>query len=60
MNITPNIQIIDLGLYLKKEKTLILSDIHIGYEASLNKQGIFVPRLMFKELTKRLENWEFP
>lgn len=35
-------------------KTLIISDIHIGYEESLNRQGILVPRVFFKETMKRL------
>ena len=55
MEISKNIEIIDLALYLKKENTLIISDIHIGYEESLNKQGIFIPRLYFKDTIKRLE-----
>ena len=48
-------QIIDLGLYLAKEKTLIIADTHIGFEESLNKQGLLVPRLQFDELIKRLK-----
>lgn len=54
MEIYPNIEIRDLGLYLVKEKTLIISDIHIGYEESLNRQGILVPRVYFKEFLERL------
>ncbi len=54
MLIHPNIEIRDLGLYLVKEKTLIISDIHIGYEESLNRQGILVPRVYFKEFLLRL------
>jgi uncharacterized protein len=56
MKLTPNIEIIDLALYLKKEKTLIIADAHIGYEEALNKQGIMIPRTAFKELIIRLEN----
>jgi hypothetical protein len=55
MNITKNIKIIDLALYLIKSKTLIIADSHIGYEEALNKQGILVPRFQFKELILRLE-----
>src|SRR3989344_3003409 len=54
MLIHPNIEIRDLGLYLIKEKTLIISDIHIGFEEALNKQGILVPRVYFKEFLLRL------
>ncbi len=56
MNITPNIKIIDLSLYLKKQKALIISDVHIGYEEALNKKGYLVPRFQFKEVMKKLEN----
>ncbi|MSR85912.1 metallophosphoesterase [Candidatus Woesearchaeota archaeon] len=54
MLIHQNIEIRDLGLYLVKEKTLIISDIHIGYEEALNRQGILVPRVFFKEFLSRL------
>lgn len=56
MDILPNIQIIDLALFLKKEKTLVLGDIHIGYEEALNKQGILIPRIYFKEIIKTMES----
>src|SRR3989344_5246113 len=55
MKLTNNIKIIDLALYLKKEKILVIADTHIGYEEYLNKQGILVPRFQFKEIIKRLE-----
>ena len=54
MEIADNIKIIDLALYINK-KILVISDTHIGYEEALNKQGILVPRLHFKDLVKRLE-----
>ena len=50
-----NIELCDLSVYLIKEKVLIFSDFHIGYEEALNKQGILVPRLQFDETTKRLD-----
>ncbi|MEE9525627.1 MAG: metallophosphoesterase [Candidatus Woesearchaeota archaeon] len=55
MNITKNIKIIDLALYLTKYKTLIISDTHLGYEESLNKQGVMIPHFHFKDLIQRLE-----
>ena len=51
-----NLQIKDLGLYLKKEKVLIIGDLHLGFEESLSKQGILLPRFQLKETIKRLEN----
>jgi hypothetical protein len=55
MNILPNIKIIGLTLYLEKQKILVIADSHIGYEEALNKQGIMIPRLQYKELIKNLE-----
>jgi putative SbcD/Mre11-related phosphoesterase len=55
MNILPDIKIIGLTLYLEKQKILVISDTHIGYEEALNKQGILIPRLQFKEILKNLE-----
>ena len=55
MEIIKGIEIIDLCLYVKKEKILILADTHIGYEESLNKQGVLIPRFGFMEIIKRLE-----
>jgi uncharacterized protein len=45
----------DLFLYLPEHKTFIISDIHIGYEESLNRQGILIPRNNYNDLMLRLE-----
>lgn len=52
MNILPNIRIIGLALYF--DFTLVVADVHIGYEEMLNKQGVLVPRLQFEEMTKAM------
>ncbi len=46
----------DLGLLIKEkaENILVMADFHIGYEEALNKQGIFVPRMQFKDIIARL------
>lgn len=49
-----NIEIHDLFLYLKKEKTLIISDLQIGYEEQLVRGGVLVPFKHFENLTNRL------
>jgi len=56
MEIHDAIEIADLGIYIKKESTLVFSDFHLGYEEALSKQGIFVPRHQFNDTKKRLEN----
>lgn len=55
VEIINDIEIIDLALYLKKQKILIIADIHIGFEEALNKQGVLVPRFQFKEILQRLD-----
>ncbi|MBN2052058.1 metallophosphoesterase [Candidatus Woesearchaeota archaeon] len=55
MNILPNIKIIGLTLFLEKQKILVIADSHIGFEESLNKQGVLIPRLQFSEITKHLD-----
>ena len=52
MKITNSIEIIDLALYF--DSTLVIADIHIGYEEVLNKKGILVPRTQFEEMAARL------
>ncbi len=54
MEILPNKEIVDLALYF--DSTLVIADVHIGYEEALNKQGVLVPRLQFEEMVKRMEN----
>ncbi|MAG78554.1 phosphoesterase [archaeon] len=54
MEIHENIEIKDLGLYLVKEKVLIISDTHIGQDEALNKEGILIPRFGFKDLKDKL------
>jgi len=49
MELFKGARIIGLTLFLEKEKTLIIGDVHIGYEEALNRQGVLIPRLQFKE-----------
>ena len=55
MKIHDNIEMIDLGLYLKNYKTLIISDLHIGLEESLNKRGVLIPRFQFEDFLNKLK-----
>ena len=48
-----NAEIIDLGLLING--TLIISDLHIGYEQSLNREGIMVPRFQYKKIIEWIE-----
>lgn len=55
MEILKGVEIVDLGLWLKKEKILVISDLHIGYEGMLEHQGVFVPKFQLKDILGRLE-----
>ncbi len=55
MELYPGIEIIDLALYLKDSCALVLSDLHIGFEESLMKQGVLVPRFHYTDIIDRLE-----
>ena len=55
MQLTKNIKAIDLSLFFEQQKILVVSDFHIGFEESLNKQGILVPRFQLKDIISRLE-----
>lgn len=48
-------EFIGKALYFPEEKILAIADLHIGYEESLNSQGIFVPRRQFEETMKDLK-----
>ncbi len=55
MKIEKGIDIRDLSLYLTSSKTLIISDVHLGYEQSLSDSGVFLPRFQYKETIERLD-----
>ncbi|MFH0701331.1 MAG: metallophosphoesterase [Candidatus Woesearchaeota archaeon] len=55
MEISPGIEIIGLSLWFKKEKVLILSDFHLGYEEYLHQKGVLVPKYQAQEIIKELE-----
>ena len=55
MKIIDNIHIYELGLYLNKERVLIISDLQLGYEENLNRQGVLIPRFQLEDIKKVLK-----
>src|SRR4030042_5331474 len=49
-----NFKFIGKTLYFPERKVLVLGDLHLGWEESLNEQGIFVPRRQFQEIVRDL------
>ena len=43
------------SVWFPKEKILVFGDLHLGHEEAMNKAGIFVPRIQFKETIQDLE-----
>jgi putative SbcD/Mre11-related phosphoesterase len=54
MEILPGIEMVDLALHIKQHQVVVFSDLHIGYEEALNKQGVMVPRFQYADVRNRL------
>ncbi len=37
------------AVYLKKEDAVVIADLHLGYEESMAKQGVYLPRLQLRK-----------
>ncbi len=55
MEISKGIRIISTALWLSREKILIISDLHLGYEESLHRKGILVPKFQLQEIIKAMK-----
>ncbi|PIN84833.1 MAG: phosphoesterase [Candidatus Diapherotrites archaeon CG11_big_fil_rev_8_21_14_0_20_37_9] len=53
--ISSGIEIIDLAIWIPKEKLLAITDLQLGAEELLNNEGFFVPRTNFDEIKKIIE-----
>jgi len=49
------VELIDLALFVRSQRTLAIADIHLGYEETLRREGTLLPRGHFGKLTARLE-----
>ena len=49
MEIFKDIELVDLALLINK-KVLVISDLHLGFEESLVRQGVLVPKSHWKDL----------
>lgn len=53
--ILSNAEIIGLSLFFPKEKILVFTDLHLGYEEALIKQGTMIPKFNFDDTIKRIK-----
>ncbi len=44
----------DLALFLRDERTLVISDLHLGFEGALAEQGVSIPRFQRRVVLERL------
>ena len=51
VEIAPGVRIVGLSVHLPEHETLVLADLHLGYESELNKLGVLVPMFQFRELS---------
>ena len=56
MEICDGVELVDLGIFIRKDGALVFSDFHMGYEEAMSKQGIFIQRHQFDDTKRRLEN----
>ncbi len=48
-------KLIDLTLFLEKEKILIIADLHLGFEEALIESGTFIPKFNFEDIKLKLK-----
>ncbi len=53
--ITETLQLADLALYLPLQHTLVISDLHLGIEDALHKEGLLLPRQHLTKVRQRLQ-----
>ncbi len=44
----------DFALFLREERALVISDLHLGFEGALAEQGVSIPRFQRKVILERL------
>ncbi len=54
MWITKDMDLIGAAVYLRSIRTLAISDLHLGYEETLHKQGILVPKSQLRDTADRI------
>ncbi|MEK6900199.1 MAG: metallophosphoesterase [Nanoarchaeota archaeon] len=55
MKISPGIEAIGTALWFSKEKTLVINDLHIGYEESLHLKGVLVPKMQLELIKEKMK-----
>ena len=43
------------SLYIEEIEALVVADLHLGFEGIMAEKGIFIPKVQFGEIMKRVE-----
>ncbi len=54
MEISLGIEIVGLALWIPRAKTLVINDLHIGYEEALHRKGILVPKFQLQQILNEM------
>lgn len=54
MEISKGLEIIGTALWIKEHSTIVINDLHLGYEESLQKKGILVPKSQINQILEEL------
>ncbi|MEM3572070.1 MAG: phosphoesterase, partial [Candidatus Bathyarchaeia archaeon] len=51
MKILENIELIDCfpAIYIESIDSMVIADLHLGYEGIMAEQGFFIPKVQFKK-----------
>ena len=55
MKLAKGIEFVDTALWFTAEKVLVINDLHIGYEESLHRKGVLVPRFQLEQIINKLK-----
>jgi hypothetical protein len=55
LKLSADLWLIDLGVYLPERETLVIADLHLGYEEALHRAGVLVPRRHLQQVEKHLD-----
>ncbi|PIY60577.1 hypothetical protein COY95_01040, partial [Candidatus Woesearchaeota archaeon CG_4_10_14_0_8_um_filter_47_5] len=48
---------VPVGAFLPRYRTLVIADLHFGFEQSLNEEGVLVPLSLYPETKKKILRW---
>lgn len=50
-----DLKILNKSVFIKRIKSLVVTDLHLGYEESLNEEGVFLPKQQYQKMREELK-----